>query len=329
MRSWMTLQPGERFDCFGCHEDNNGGMPIAPSQITAKPLEPFYDLPQKAGSFHFPDVIQPVLTRNCVKSGCHDDAHQALTLTGDKWLSTNTDLTDVNNKEAYRTWLWSYWNLTKSKYVNSDLFFSGQTEGIKPYSVGSPKSALAKRILGESVHAKNITTFQPGDREKILAWIDLAVPHSGTYTDDMLPEHTQRYLDLLKRRQIEETIEAENIAAFVAAGGYNGAAYGGTGIADGERGRAPGNGGSAYSLSSGLFAAHYSSAAKQLSIRLPSEGVVTVIDLAGRRMVRKIIGQREFRKGMSLRIPAPFPAGIYVVKFSGLAGTAERVAAIF
>jgi hypothetical protein len=137
------------------------------------------------------------------------------------------------------------------------------------------------------------------------------------------------YLELLKRRQMEEAIEAENIAAFVAAGGYKSSAYGGTGIADRDRGKAPGNTIYASSPGSGRFSAHFSSVMKQLSINLPSEGVVTVIDLAGRQVVKKTIGQREFRKSRSLQIPASFPAGIYIVRFRGPAQTIETVAAVF
>lgn len=332
MRSWMTLQPGERFDCFGCHEDKNQGMPEGvrpPSQIQAKPLAPFYDLPRKAGSFHFPDVIQPVLTRNCVRSGCHDASHAALDLTGDKWLNTNTDLAgDGDHKEAFRTWLRSYWNLSKSKYVNCSIFY-GKAEAIKPNSSGSPKSALTQRMLGESAHAKNITTFQPGDREKIMAWIDLAIPHSGTYSDDMQPEHATMYQELLKRREVEEAIEAENIASFIADGGYLGSAYGGTGVSDGFRDRVPGSGVSASAPNSGRFTARFSSLTKQMSIRLPSEGTILVINLAGKQLVKRTFGKLEFRENAAMQLPVSFPAGIYIVRFRGLAGTMERVVAVF
>ncbi|MBN1757615.1 MAG: hypothetical protein JW863_04820 [Chitinispirillaceae bacterium] len=70
-------------------------------------------------------------------------------------------------------------------------------------------------------------------------------------------------------------------------------------------------------------------AVRQLSIRLPSGGAVTLLDLAGRVVVRQIVGQREFREGMTVRIPASFPAGVYVVRFRGTAGTVERMAAVY
>lgn len=62
---------------------------------------------------------------------------------------------------------------------------------------------------------------------------------------------------------------------------------------------------------------------------LPSDGVVTVVDLSGRQMVKRAVGQRDFRENGTSLIPAFFPAGVYVVKFKGLAGTVERVITAF
>ena len=63
MRSWMTLQPGERFDCMGCHEDKNKAPLDKATQLASTEpvaLKPFMDLPQKPGNFYFLDVVQPV-----------------------------------------------------------------------------------------------------------------------------------------------------------------------------------------------------------------------------------------------------------------------------
>ena len=53
----------------------------------------------------------------------------------------------------------------------------------------------------------------------------------------MQPEHEQMYRERLKRREIEEAIEAENIAAFIASGGYRGPDYNPTGSIDGDNGK--------------------------------------------------------------------------------------------
>ena len=74
MRSWTTLQPGEYAGCVGCHEPKNT-VPPAQSYgfsqaLKAGPqaLEPFYGPPR---GFSFPNEIQPILDRHCVR--CHQD----------------------------------------------------------------------------------------------------------------------------------------------------------------------------------------------------------------------------------------------------------------
>jgi hypothetical protein len=70
MRSWSTLQPGEKFSCVGCHENkDNTPVPDKTSiamSIGAKPLEEFYGPPR---GFSFPKEIQPILDKHCIR--CH------------------------------------------------------------------------------------------------------------------------------------------------------------------------------------------------------------------------------------------------------------------
>ncbi len=74
MRSWSTLQPGESQSCVGCHESKNNAAPVArygdALALKAGPqaLEPFYGPPR---GFSFPQEIQPILDRHCVR--CHND----------------------------------------------------------------------------------------------------------------------------------------------------------------------------------------------------------------------------------------------------------------
>lgn len=73
MRTWSTLQPGERQSCVGCHEAK-GDAPLTGlphSQATragAQALIPFYGPPR---GFSFSREVQPILDRNCVR--CHCD----------------------------------------------------------------------------------------------------------------------------------------------------------------------------------------------------------------------------------------------------------------
>ncbi|MBN1346588.1 MAG: hypothetical protein JXQ73_28115 [Phycisphaerae bacterium] len=71
MRSWSTLQPGERFSCVGCHETKETAPPAgaaAPLALRTPPqrLAPFYGPPR---GFSFIREIQPILDRHCVR--CH------------------------------------------------------------------------------------------------------------------------------------------------------------------------------------------------------------------------------------------------------------------
>jgi hypothetical protein len=232
---------------------------------------------------------------------------------------SNTDC-GAGNAEAFRFWNRSYWNLSAGKYVDCQAV-TGTTEAIPPYSAGSPRSALTKRILGDGGHAGNIANFEPGDREKLLAWIDLAIPHSGTYTDDMRPADAERYRERLKRRQAVEAVEQENIIRFVASGGYKSPAYGGTGIDAGSRGARSAGGRSPCRPLNARFSAFTGC----MFVRLPSEGVITVLDLAGRLVARRVAGPDDVRHGLTISLPVAPHRGIYIVRFSGRDGIAGRV----
>jgi len=73
MRSWSTLQPGEKAACVGCHEDKNDAAPVHYQGTLAmkagpQDLMPFYGPPR---GFSFSREIQPILDKHCIK--CHDN----------------------------------------------------------------------------------------------------------------------------------------------------------------------------------------------------------------------------------------------------------------
>jgi len=73
MRSWATLQGGEKLSCIGCHEDRNRAPRTARSSTIAqkvgpKKLMPFYG---QARGFSFLKEIQPIFDRHCIR--CHND----------------------------------------------------------------------------------------------------------------------------------------------------------------------------------------------------------------------------------------------------------------
>jgi len=220
MRSWSTLMPGEVFSCIGCHEDKNETAAAKATTMALKagmgPLKPFYDISGKG--FSFPKMIQPILDAKCVK--CHDG-------------SDPPDLraTPVWDPAARKFWNQSYHVLIstdrqrgpandtdqrlgviaeESKYLNWIGRWSVPVM-IPPYSHGSSRSPLI--ALLEKGHEKVEMTQE--EMDKLSCWIDLALPHSGDWTEGMTPEDKEAYMKVYAKRLYWQKQEAENIRAYV------------------------------------------------------------------------------------------------------------------
>ena len=223
MRSWSTLMPGEVFGCIGCHEDKNEAVPGKTGTMALKkgvqPLQPFYDITGQG--FSFPKVIQPIFDRHCVK--CHRGEH-----------ADRPDLrtTPVWDKAARKFWHQSYHELISkdrprgpandtqqvlgtiaetSRYLNWIGRWSVPTM-IPPYSHGSSRSPLV-RMLTKGHNKLKLTREE---MDKIACWIDLALPHSGDWTEGMTSEDKAIYMAVYGKRKAWEKEEAANIAAYVA-----------------------------------------------------------------------------------------------------------------
>jgi hypothetical protein len=74
MRSWSTLQPGETFACFGCHESRLESTP-PPATPPLAMLQPPQVLERNRGfegeGFSYLKFVQPILNERCIR--CHDD----------------------------------------------------------------------------------------------------------------------------------------------------------------------------------------------------------------------------------------------------------------
>jgi len=229
MRSWMTLQPGEKFSCYGCHEDKNvAPPPIAnPIASTPKKLLPFYDIEDEY--FSFPQYIQPILDKNCIS--CHKAGHESgLDLNGKTfWTGELTD--DLDNKTACKYWSNAYYNLTSGssgfsggKYVNFINVMSG-AEGLRPNSVGAIKSSLITKLRGGHVKLTR------EEMDKFCAWIDLCIPYAGHYTEGMKPTDSTAYMARFnKTRGAYLNIEKVNVDDFISSGQYGTPPYRTTGI---------------------------------------------------------------------------------------------------
>jgi hypothetical protein len=82
---------------------------------------------------------------------------------------------------------------------------------IPPYSQGSSLSPLV--ALLEKGHEKVRMTRE--EMDKISCWIDLALPHSGKWTEGMTPEDEKIYTQVDRKRLDWERQDALNIQEYV------------------------------------------------------------------------------------------------------------------
>jgi len=220
MRSWSTLMPGEVFSCVGCHEDKNETAVAKPAVMALKagirPLEPFYDITGKG--FSFPKMIQPILDAKCVR--CHDGSEPP-----------DLRATPVWDAAARKFWNRSYHELISTDRPRGPANDTDQRLGvieerskylswigrwsvpvpIPPYSHGSSRSPLVSLL--KSGHEDVRMTRE--EMDKISCWIDLALPHSGQWTEGMTPEDKECYLRVHKKRLDWEKREAANIREYL------------------------------------------------------------------------------------------------------------------
>ncbi len=232
MRSWMTLQPGERVGCVGCHETKNT-TPIDAGQGTLA----LRNAPEKLipgdgplRGFSYPREVQPILDRHCI--GCHNNHPQS---------ESKIDLTSrvMRIGSARRKWSASYITLTNASEVPSggyitDKFLDkddphkclrefraapnelvnwidAQTGPpmLHPYAVGAARSRLIS-LLKEGHYDVQLSR---SELDTIARWIDLAVPYCGDYTEAnaWCEPDSQKYQRYLKKRLKMERIEKHNI----------------------------------------------------------------------------------------------------------------------
>jgi hypothetical protein len=307
MRSWTTLMPNERFDCAGCHEDKNASLPVGnPIAKVPKVLQDFYG--KKDFYFYYPDIIQTgIIEKKCIS--CHKT--QAPVMDGTKVFTG--DLDDGDNSPAERYWCKSYLNLSTSKYVKYIDIFSPAT-GLSPNSTGSGKSALIAKLKSPGTSMKDAGITQE-DIDKFAMWIDLCIPHSGDYTDDMSDANKTKYLARLKIRQDLEAQEKKDLDACVAAHDVSCFPTGTVnpnGVLDGKKS----------TVNAGFDVQCFANGGK-LVLRLPGEGKITLMDVLGRQIMNRTVDRNVFTSEMTIR--TNLPKGIYIVKFKGSTLTGHKV----
>ncbi len=184
MRNFMNLQPGERVSCVGCHESHATAVPggIMPLAMRRGPsiIEP---PPWGAEAVSFPELIQPILDRNCVD--CHD---------GNEGAEKSFDLRGRQMVLAEGAFF--YPNIGRAKVSDSfmallphvDFVKVGDYQGslvpLAPYATGSAKSRLMQ-LLHEGHYDVAINR---AEWRAFAAWIDCNAPYFGNWEDvDFVP----------------------------------------------------------------------------------------------------------------------------------------------
>jgi hypothetical protein len=310
MRSWTTLMPGERWDCYGCHEDKNTSNPPAtPKAIQPKELQPFYG--RTNFYFHYDTMLQqPVIDKKCVT--CHKSGHSSgLDLTSTRFWTGDLS-NDADNNTAERFWNRSYYNLSVSKYVNYIQIFS-MAPGLRPNSTGSVVSNLIKKLKAKSGGMAGVDIIQE-DIDRFAMWQDLCIPFSGDYVDDMKPADRTKYEARLKIRKDLEAVENKDLADCIAAKDPS-CPTEPVGIINNV------NGNSTNIVS--LFDVQCLANGSKLVLRLPGAGKIALMDMLGRRIITQSISKEVADNAVTLR--TRLPKGIYIIKFNGASSTQHKV----
>ncbi len=160
MQSFVTLQPGEKSGCVGCHEQRSQTPKISPNLLAAcrpaSKIQPLAGLPQVPD---FPRDIQPILDKHCVQ--CHNP---------DKWegrVDLSSDKTPVFTR--------SYWNM-----IQHGLIADGRNT---PYGNRGPRQigSAASKILTMLDGSHHDVKLSDRDRRMFWLWIETGATYPGTY----------------------------------------------------------------------------------------------------------------------------------------------------
>jgi hypothetical protein len=210
MRSWATLMPGEKFSCYGCHEDKNVTPPAVNSPQASVPQTLDKPLGVEGQGFDFPKMVQPILDKSC--KSCHTSGH-----------SSGFDFTGtlVSSSAAKKSYATSYTSLFKgigasksNKAINIATIFS-QAPQMPPNSYGARQSGMIKDVISGSM-PKGGTKLSANDIGILAAWVDLEAPHGGTYDAYMPSSDAQKYKQLEATAQKWFDIEAKNSKDYAA-----------------------------------------------------------------------------------------------------------------
>ena len=169
MRSFVTLQPGERLSCVGCHEPRQSTSAADPRTgqlaLAREPskIRPIAGAPQ---IMEFPRDVQPILDRHCVECHNHDRPDGGVALVGDRG--------PVFSHAYYALYL--HWQIKDTGGQPRDG--TGREPGNNPpYSTYSSASPLMDKL--EPGHYD--VRLTPYEKKLVRLWIDTGATYPGTY----------------------------------------------------------------------------------------------------------------------------------------------------
>lgn len=248
MRSWMSVMPGERLSCVGCHEHrqsvvaNGGATPMAMS-IAPQKLRPFYG---PTRGFSFIQEIQPILDRRCIS--CHNGPRKSSYLNSGEiprnspagaTQAFSLSASQLVDSQTKRKWSVSYLELLgavcggsgrplaqyASLNINQPLKPSdcdpllswlspmGPETILPPYHTGAAKSRLLV-LLREGHHDVRLSREET---DKMACWIDLGVPYCGDYSEAnaWTAQEVAEYEKRVQKRRDMAAIEQQNIRGYI------------------------------------------------------------------------------------------------------------------
>lgn len=196
MRTFTHLMPGEVQGCVGCHADRNAASPRTDRprsmRVTAQELRrPEWGVK----GFSYPEVVQGVFDRHCVR--CHNEREQpaGVDLTGDltDFFNVSYDVLCRTGTQGEKNWALhgspsgaEYDRLRgKSPYVEWIWTINGAEINIleiAPRRWGSPASKLTEILRSghPDKDGKPQVSVPEQDRRRVYLWMDLNIPYYGT-----------------------------------------------------------------------------------------------------------------------------------------------------
>jgi hypothetical protein len=297
MRSWSTLMPGERFSCYGCHEDKNASLPPIGAILAGAPRKLETPLGIENKPFDYKQMVQPIFDNKC--TGCHTEDHESgFDLTGD----LSVTMGPRKCTKSYVSLLKGIPVKASNDAVNICTIFS-EPEQQPPHSFGSSLSGMmTKGGMSGGHHDVQVTE---SERKIVACWIDLCAPYAGNYTSYLSESDSTNLEKKYDNQRKWAAIEKENIRALLAA----------TAVAPNGRGGA--NHTRAVTDQLGI---RYLPTKRALISKIFSQGILTVVDLQGRVRCRINLSPRHSNGDAMISLPAPLGVGLYLARLESANG---------